>query len=262
MIDSAARAERFDPAPSISPCYTWEVPQKPVLVRLPLLLIDRLEREAVETFRSVSSRGSEIGGVLWGSVEPGEPAALSIVEYELVPCDYTLGPLYRLAETDLARLDKVLAQRGGLGVRPVGFFRSHTRKALSLDADDVALMDSRFREPHQVALVIRPYATKASTAGIFIRENGQIHAEASYQEFPFRSAQLAPSKHLADVVEPGANTPAPPAAPKPAVRAQIEETFGASERFSQSPRRMATSAHYLGWPYRRVIPRSGDRSIG
>lgn len=220
MIDSAARAERFDPAPSIPPSYTWEVPQKPVLVRLPLLLIDRLEREAVETFRSVSSRGSEIGGVLWGDVEPGNPTALQVVEYELVPCDYTLGPLYRLAEAEMARLDRVLAQRGS-GTRPLGFFRSHTRKGLSLDADDLALMDSRFAEPHQVALVIRPYATKASSAGIFIRENGQIHGEASYLEFPFRSAQLAPTKHLADVVEPAANAPAPPAAPKPVVRAQI-----------------------------------------
>ena len=123
MIDSAARAERFDPAPSISPFYTWEVPQKPVLVRLPLLLIDRLEREAVENFRSVSSRGSEIGGVLWGSVErepePGEPTALSVAEYDLVPCDYTLGPLYRLSETDLARVDRALSQRGGSGLRPL-----------------------------------------------------------------------------------------------------------------------------------------------
>ncbi len=225
MIDSAARAERFDPAPSISPFYTWEVPQKPVLVRLPLLLIDRLEREAVENFRSVSSRGSEIGGVLWGGVdpepEPGEPTALSVAEYDLVPCDYTRGPLYRLSDTDMARLDRALAQRGGSGLRPVGFFRSHTRKGLSLDADDLALMESRFPEPHQVALVIRPYATKASAAGIFIREGGAIHSEASYLEFPFRSAQLAPSKHLADAVDPAANTPAAPAAPKPVVRAQI-----------------------------------------
>jgi TonB family protein len=221
MIDSAARAERFDPAPSISPCYTWEVPQKPVLVRLPLLLIDRLEREAVETFRSVSSRGSEIGGILWGTVESGEPAAVSVVEYDLVPSDYGLGPLYRLSETDTARLDKALAQRGGSGLRPVGFFRSHTRKGLSLDGDDLALMESRFKDAHQVALVIRPYATKASTAGIFIRENGVIQAESSYLEFPFRSAQLAPSKHLADAVEPAPNVPAPPVTPKPAVRAQI-----------------------------------------
>ncbi len=221
MIDSAARAERFDPAPSISPCYTWEVPQKPVLVRLPLLLIDRLEREAVENFRSVSSRGSEIGGVLWGSVEAGDPTAVSVVEYDMVPCEYALGPLYRLSEADLARMDRALAQRGGSGLRPVGFFRSHTRKGLSLDADDLALMESRFKETHQVALVIRPYATKASTAGIFIRENGAIHSENSYLEFPFRSAQLASTKHLADTVEPASNTPAAPAPAKPAVRAQI-----------------------------------------
>lgn len=218
MIDSAARAERFDPAPSITPYYTWEVPQKPVLVRLPLLLIDRLEREAVENFRSVSSRGSEIGGVLWGSVDPGEPTGVAVAEFEMVECDYALGPLYRLSETDTARVERVLAQRGS-GLIPVGFFRSHTRKGLALDADDLALMEALFKEPYQIALVVRPYATKASAAGIFIREGGLIHSEASYLEFPFRSAQLAPSKHLADAVEPPmASAPAPP---RPVVRAQI-----------------------------------------
>lgn len=221
MIDSAARAERFDPAPSISPFYTWEVPQKPVLVRLPLVFIDRLEREVVEAFRSVSSLGSEIGGILWGTVDPGEPLELSLVEYDLVPCDYARGPLYRLADADLARVDRALAQRGGSGLRPVGFFRSHTRKGLTLDADDLSLMDSRFSEPHHIALVIHPYATKPSTAGVFIRENGAIQGETSHLEFPFRSAQLAPAKHLADVVDPAANPPVPPATPKPAVRAQI-----------------------------------------
>ncbi len=220
MNDSTARAERFDPAPSITPFYTWEVPQKPVLVRLPLLLIDQLEREAVETFRSVSSRGSEIGGLLWGSVEPGDPVGLSVVEYELVECDYSRGPLYRLSESELAKIDRALAQRGS-GLRPLGFFRSHTRKGLLLDPDDLAVMDARFPEPHQIALVIRPAATKASTAGVFFRENGQFRAEASYLEFPFRSAQLAPQKHLADVMESAANASAPPAAPKPTVRAQI-----------------------------------------
>ena len=229
MIDSAVRAERFERDASLGPaggfagqpgpCYTWEVPEKPVLVRFPLLLIDRLERQAVEAFRSVSSRGSEIGGVLWGVVDSGHPSAVSIVEYEAVPCDYELGPLYRLSGGDVDRMMRALTQ-AGTGLLPVGFFRSNTRKGLSLDGEDLSLMEACFREPYQIALVVRPFATKASTAGIFIRENGSIRAEASYLEFPFRSSQLAPSKHLAEAVEPAASSAAP-VAPKPVVRAQI-----------------------------------------
>jgi len=127
-----------------------------------------------------------------------------------------------LAEADLARLDRALAQRGGSGLRPVGFFRSHTRKGLSLNSEDLAVMESHFHEAHQFALVVRPFAAKASTAGIFIREHGVLEGEKSCLEFPFRSAQLAPSRHLADIVEPPPlNAPAPPLAPKPVQRAQI-----------------------------------------
>jgi len=67
MLDSTARAERIDLQSPEAPCFVWEVAQKPVAVRLPLPLIDRLESEAVENFRSLSSRGSEIGGLLLGS---------------------------------------------------------------------------------------------------------------------------------------------------------------------------------------------------
>ena len=73
MNESTARAERFDLQNASSPLYLWEVPQKPVSVRIPFSLIDRLERDAVESFRSLTSRGSEIGGLLVGDVSPGSP---------------------------------------------------------------------------------------------------------------------------------------------------------------------------------------------
>ena len=62
MNESTARAERYDVQNESSPIFVWEVPQKPVSVRIPFSLIDRLEREAVESFRSLTSKGSEIGG--------------------------------------------------------------------------------------------------------------------------------------------------------------------------------------------------------
>src|SRR5580765_1856012 len=88
MVESTARAERFDLQTSTSPFFTWEVSQKPVSVRIPFSLIDRLEREAVESFRSLSSKGSEIGGLLMGSVAPGNPLVLSVADYELIECDH------------------------------------------------------------------------------------------------------------------------------------------------------------------------------
>ena len=90
-------------------------------------------------------------------------------------------------------------------------------------------MTGHFRDPQQIALLIRPYASKPSTAGIFIWENGAIRGEASYQEFPFRRSELerAPKpesrvtpERAAANAEPVQSAPEP-TQPKPATRAQI-----------------------------------------
>ena len=225
MIESAARAERYELQSSASPFYLWEVPQKPVSARIPFPLIDRLEHEAVESFRSLSSRGSEVGGILLGKVLGG--SRVLIQDYEMVPCDYSRGPLYRLSEADTDRFDRAIAQRGAGGLLAIGFFRSHTRKGLALDPEDVALFDSRFSAPHHIVLLIRPFASKPSAAGIFIRENGVVRAEASYKEFPFRCSELTPSTQTAEPAETEpltgglATALPPPAVPKSMTRAQI-----------------------------------------
>jgi protein TonB len=220
MTESTARAERFEQAAS-SPLYIWEVPQKPVSVRIPFNLIDRLEREAVESFRSLTSRGSEIGGLLVGTVTPGSPLVVSIEEYDLITCDYSRGPLYRLSDADMGRFEQAIQQRQAAGRGIAGFFRSHTRKGIALDADDLTFFQARFRDPHHIALLVRPFATKASTAGIFIWENGKVNGESSCQEFPFRSSELG-SGHPPEQADKAAATSVPaPFAPKAAVRAQI-----------------------------------------
>src|SRR5215831_8705192 len=224
MIESTARAERFDLQTSKSNSYLWEVPQKPVAVRIPFNVMDRLEREAVEAFRSLSSRGSEIGGLLVGDVTAGNPMVVSIADYELIACDYARGPLYRLAEADMERFQRAMEKlKGGPGQTVAGFFRSHTRKGIALDVDDLAFYEACFREPHHIGLLIRPFATKASTAGIFIWENGKIHGDSSYLEFPFRASEhgAKPGEAPPPDIKAAAPAPAPSAAPKPAPRAQI-----------------------------------------
>lgn len=200
MIESAARRDRADSS-FASPAYLWEVPQKPVSVSLTFDVIDRMEREVVEGFRSLTSRGSEIGGLLLGRKLPGSPVRVLVEDYEAVECDYSRGPLYRLSDSDLGRLEKAIEHRAGSGsVEVVGFFRSHTRKGLTLDAEDLAFLDTHLPEPHQIMLLVRPFATKASVAGLFIREDGAIRGDSSYQEFPFRTSQLVPAKKEAPPV--------------------------------------------------------------
>ncbi|HXA49362.1 MAG TPA: TonB family protein [Candidatus Acidoferrum sp.] len=217
--------------------------------------MDRLEREAVESFRSVTSRGSEIGGLLIGSVAPGNPMIVSVAEYQVIDCEYSRGPLYRLSDADLLRFQRAIEQRLASGAGIAGFFRTHTRKGISLDPDDLAVLDSHFRDPHQIGLLVRPFATKASTGAIFIREGGKVNGDASYLEFPFRSPEgeaqapaEAPEAKAAPVAPPAPQAPAA----KPAARAQIVPIAsrreismppgGAEEKVPEAPASPAASA--------------------
>ncbi|HEY2016911.1 MAG TPA: TonB family protein, partial [Bryobacteraceae bacterium] len=225
-MESTARAERFEMQPAASPAYLWEVSQKPVSVRIPFALIDRLEGETVEAFRSLNSRGSEIGGVLFGKPSTGDLVVVSVEDYELISCDYSRGPLYRLSDADLGRFDRVISQHAAGSLPVVGFFRSHTRKGLALDAEDMVLFETRFKDPRKIALLIRPYATKACSAGFFIWEDGKIHVDGSHLEFPFRSSLLNTAKPVVEdsgMISAGLGGSAlpPPSVPKNVMRAQI-----------------------------------------
>jgi len=221
MSQQFSRAQRSDASVFPAPSYVWRVSGKALTVRLPLELIDRLEREAVENFRSIDARGSEIGGLLFGEADPRDPSQIRIEDFEPVPCDYSRGPFYRLSETDLARFDAAIEKRGGAaGARVAGLFRSHSRKGLALDAEDMQVLEARFRQPWQVALLVRPFATKVSAAGVFIWEDGRMRGESSYLEFPFRSSELTAAEGATDASAPAAgNTEAP--LPRTATRAAV-----------------------------------------
>lgn len=125
MVESTARREKPDAGNSLS--YLWQAAGKPIAVSLALDLIDRLEREVVENFRSLTSRGSEIGGLLLGQVgreeiAPGAATLVSVVDYETIACDYSRGPLYRLSDADRERFERAIEQHRAGGEGVVGFF--------------------------------------------------------------------------------------------------------------------------------------------
>src|SRR5207249_1001232 len=59
----------------------------------------------------------------------------------------------------------------------------------SLGAEDIDLLDYFFASPSHIALLIKPYATKASVAGFFAREHG-VFPETTPLEFPLRRREL------------------------------------------------------------------------
>src|ERR1044071_3887363 len=203
MTKSTASAEPVGLQGSPSAYYLWEFPEKPVSVRLSLDVVDRLERDVLESFRAITARGSEVGGLLLGRAESGGSSKTIVENYELFDCDYTRGPLYLLSDEEKVRMEEVIRRKksiSGQGSSVVGFFRSNTRKDLALDEEDLEMFGNYFSRPEQVFLLVKPFAAKASVGGIFIWEGGRVRGEGSYIEFPFRRADLGKGEFAKSIV--------------------------------------------------------------
>lgn len=183
--DSGAGASTF---------YTWEPGGKAATVQIQFDVVDRILLDVMRGFGAVPKRGAEVGGILLGTAEAANGRILVRVEsFEPVPCDHASGPSYILSEDDRVAFTDSLARWGRGPDRPiyaVGYYRGHTRDGLCLAAEDLAILEEWFPDPSAIALVIKPYATRVSLAGIFFREDGIFKADSSYLEFPFRRKEL------------------------------------------------------------------------
>ncbi len=184
-----------------SPVYVWEVPGKPVAVHLELDVVDRLGQDALSGLGAVPRRGVESGGILLGSIQPGDPSVVRIEGFEPVPCIHTRGPAYWLSDNERQRFTACADQWGPVPGRrtiAVSFYRTHMREGLGLTDEDLELFNLSFREPSHVALLIKPFATRPSVGGFFIREDGSVRADDSHLEFPFRRLDLESKVDSAD----------------------------------------------------------------
>ncbi len=176
--------------------YVWEVPGKSISIQLSLDVVDRLQQDVIRGFGAVPRRGAEVGGVLLGSTE-GDVPVVRIEDYELIPIEYKRGPSYLLSEEDVQAFEGSLEQvRNGAekSLRPIGYFRSHTRDGVGLGEEDQSMLSKYFPEPETVVLLIRPFGTKPSIAGFYFKENVEFQTGAPLQEFSFRRKDLAPDE--------------------------------------------------------------------
>lgn len=257
MRYGSAQAKGGDARPSPE-CYEWKPPGRAISVRVSLAVIDQLDAAVMKGFRSVPERGAEIGGVLFGHVAASEEEALVYVEgYEPVECEYRRGASYVLSQADRRRLERTL-RKGSAARQVVGFYRSHTRLGLYLDQDDFSLIQSYFPGAHQVFLLMRPHAGKPTTAGLFFWEEGTIHRQSTYLEFPFNRAAIVNAGAVAELrdrspaeltlpkppLEPSAPVVAPPEAGPGPVSVQPITPRPATE---PRPHPMVPYRHKAGW---------------
>src|SRR5581483_8524354 len=163
--------------------------------------LDDIRLAVVDAFFSLPRGGAEIGGILLGRFEAQR---LLILDYAPLECEHAFGPAFTLSPTDQTRLGDMLRQTYRGGLRPIGWYHSHTRSEISLCEADLDIHNRYFPEPWQVALVLRPSTLQPTQAGFFFRESdGSIRAQASYQEFVLEPLPVQPLRATGPEAVPG-----------------------------------------------------------
>lgn len=133
-------------------------------------LIVALAASASESFLKFPFGGLEVGGVLFGQREGN---TLRILAFRNVPSKYANGPGFLLSPDDEAALRGLLfgydSDPALAGMIPVGWYRSHNRRALRLSPEDVIIHDRYFAESWHLAIVMKPEAGKPVRVGFFLR---------------------------------------------------------------------------------------------
>ncbi len=221
--------------------YLYELPEGAGAVRLNLDALDRMLVDIMRGFGAVPKRGAEVGGILLGTVENGSGRVICVEDYVLVPIQYGRGPSYLLSVNDIGEFEKALARVRVEGKwKPVGFFRSHTRDGAGLTEEDRQFCAEYFPGPDDIVLLVRPYATRVSTAGFLARREGELPLGAPAVEFPFRRRDLEPGGGEEPIVRGEGRRPRRQREVEPEERARMAR--GPVEERWTAPAEMAVTA--------------------
>jgi len=206
--------------------FIWQVPGQALVIHLHLEVVDRLGADIMRGFGALPKRGAEVGGVLLGTIENGDVTIVRIEDFETVPCLYKRGPSYLFTEDTQASFEEACARwqpSESQAAYAVGYYRSHTRDGPVMTTEDIELMSRYFPFPAHVALLVKPFASKASVAAFFVREDGAFPKNAPL-EFPFRRRELTPGL-MAEDPDPAPFRGAEPAvepAPEPSAETPVQ----------------------------------------
>ena len=187
----------------------WEVPGKPVSVRLSLDVVSRLGMAVQEGFKALPRRGLEIGGLLIGTArDAGNLTVVDVDDFEPVESEHATGPSYVLSDADRRLLKERLTARQATAKLPpvVGLYRSHSRKDFAITAEDASLFSTYCPKASDVFLLIKSNEVGPPTGGFIIREDGKVLSDSPYVQFtldwtlgiraareaPVRAVQISP----------------------------------------------------------------------
>jgi hypothetical protein len=149
-----------------------------IAVKYSARVLEEVRQLAVDGFNAFSNGGIETGGILYGIREAGCIRVLSFAE---LACEHASGPRFLLSEKDRSVLIELLHPPNES--ETVGWFRTHTRSDLELDAHDREIFDRYFAQPMSVALMLKPTHWGPASAAFFVRGPCGEVLPASPREF-------------------------------------------------------------------------------
>ena len=192
----------------------WQTPAAPYTIEYSLQVLEELRVYAAEGYKKIPHGGIEVGALLLGSVNG---SMVRISEWRAIECAHARGPGFLLSEHDLHGLAQLLETTAAdpvlREIAPVGWLHTHTRSALFLSEEDIAIHNRFFTEPSQFALVVTMGKDQPAQAGFFLRAaDGAMDGSASPLVFavpPNPAMLLGPPRKTAAPPRPAA-APTPP----------------------------------------------------
>ena len=167
---------------------SWQVEGLPRRIEYSLAVLEELRVYADEGFQKIPHGGIEVGAILLGE---HDDTKIRIVEWRPMACDHARGPGFALSITDRQALSESIAQSADShelkDLAIVGWFHTHTRSKIFLSEEDLDIHESFFKEPWQIAMVMRPHKDQPASAGFFCKDAaGIINGEECLSEFAVR----------------------------------------------------------------------------
>ena len=167
---------------------SWQVEGLPRRIEYSLAVLEELRVYADEGFQKIPHGGIEVGAILLGEQDD---TTVRIVEWRPMACDHARGPGFALSITDRQALSESIAQSADTpelkGLEIVGWFHTHTRSKIFLSEEDLDIHASFFKEPWQIAMVLRPHKDQPASAGFFCKDvAGTMYGAECQLEFAVR----------------------------------------------------------------------------
>ena len=160
-----------------SPSFLWTFPECPVRIHVNFQFIERLQ-----SVLNLTPANREVGGLLIGK-------ELSLYG-DIEVCNYFQLPPGPESSKNFAvwseSLDEAIQSASAAQGRVIGFYRTHLEQRIQLRPEDLECIRSKFKNPMNIFLVIRPHDRRAS-AGFFFWQDGSVVGGLT---FPFSTVDL------------------------------------------------------------------------